>query len=280
MLQISEFTKYFPVSFGLSGRKRAAAIQLFDTLFPLKKEKYHLEKHGITLNPGILNERLLFYFFYNVIRFFKSSDLYKYLYLKKNKGGIFLDIGANLAIYSYLAKKLGYQSYAFEPEPDLAAYLKANPVLYSKYFEIALSDKKEKVSFYKSNFNPGAGTLVLGNADVSIYQKKFEIETDRLDVVLSDSAILKRISVIKIDVEGAEELVVRGMENVLKENSQMAIWCEVRGYQSRRNPGSYERINIYLSQFNYNPFIYQNNKFVPFTEKYERQVFDILYLAD
>ena len=70
------------------------------------------------------------------------------------EGDIFVDIGANLGGYSFLAKSLKSDVFAYEPVKDLYKVLVENSTSFGNIYEKALSDKNETLKFYSSETNP------------------------------------------------------------------------------------------------------------------------------
>jgi hypothetical protein len=62
------------------------------------------------------------------------------------------------------------------------------------------------------------------------------------------------IDLVKIDVEGAEEGMVRGMLDFLSKGHRPDIWCEVRGQSAKRSPGSYAAVRSMLDPLGYTMF--------------------------
>jgi len=159
MIQLADVTKFLPIKIGIAGKRRDMFLLLFEKIFPLKrKQLYKLNNLQVTIDPQNINERLIYYFFYNVLQSYKNSSLYDYICscFSKYTDNIFIDIGANLGFYSYFAKKLGVFTIAFEPENHHFKFLKRNSMFCDKVYKIALSDKKGNCDFYIANeFNQG-----------------------------------------------------------------------------------------------------------------------------
>ncbi len=158
----------------------------------------------------------------------KSSPYFeKYFqdYISNSKeNNIFIDIGANVGFYSFLAlnKKNFQKVYCFEPNPDTFKLLKENISLngYDDYIisnNIVLGSKTSKVSFEKNLVHTG-GSKVVEKDQCSYDDKK---QTVTLSQISFDSYILDKnispsqITFIKIDVEGYEYEVLSGMGTVL-----------------------------------------------------------------
>jgi len=279
ILPIYKITRMVPIKIGITGKRRDLPLKLIKTVFPLKGHLLNLPD-GITIDTNIENEKLLFYYFHNLVRYYQKSPLFSYIRANLSGNDIFLDIGANLGFYSYLAKKIcRCQVFLFEPEPGHLEFLKRNQHLFEKIYDVALSDKAGETDFYVGDGkNPGGSSLVMSAAgwEASGYSHTIKIRTQRLDKMELDPDLIRKIRLIKIDVEGAEKSVVTGMEGLLKEHT-FDIWCEVRGDDSDRNPGSYRDICHYLEQFEYQPMIYDGKKLKTFNEGHVKQVFDILF---
>ena len=89
------------------------------------------------------------------------------------------------------------------------------------------------------------------------YNRTVEVPVTTLDAMLQGRLDgWKKIHLVKIDVEGGEEAVIRGMEECLSSGKIEAIWCEVRGPDSDRNPNSALAVNELLSNHGYRAFCY------------------------
>ncbi len=146
---------------------------------------------------------------------------------KLAKSGMrFIDVGANIGYYTLLFSKLvgpNGKIYAFEPAPEIFQLLKhnvrnkSNVVLEQK----AVSNNKGKVEFALSTRTRSHSFFVPHE-----FIKGFcKIETLTLDDFL-DSQGLKHCDFIKIDIEGAEPLVLEGMANLLQQAQNLLIICE------------------------------------------------------
>jgi FkbM family methyltransferase len=149
-----------------------------------------------------------------------------------NPGEVFIDIGANLGLHSLgVAKDIGCHVAAFEPHPDTANCLDRSIEVNGlsatvTCFRVALSNED------------GLATLVqpLTHAGISALQgpnphfregERFEVRVAQLDSLPEFQTYLaaldKRVGLIKIDIEGAEERALRGMIGLLKEHRPAII---------------------------------------------------------
>lgn len=145
-----------------------------------------------------------------------------------------LDIGANIGYYSViLGKSVGENGkvYAFEPEPTNFQFLErnigANSLSHVKAYRLALANKPGILSFYLHESNKGKHSLI-------DYQKNTEcikVEATTVDSFITKHGI-RKIDLIKIDVEGAEPMVFEGMKETLAKHRPI-IFTEYFPYAIR-----------------------------------------------
>jgi FkbM family methyltransferase len=133
-------------------------------------------------------------------------------------GGVMVDVGANYGIFSLNAARLVGKAgriLAFEPAQGNFSTLEKNLALNDatqvRTFRMALSEKSGTLRLYHDP-DPTRNSLAPG----SNAQDFEEVEVKTLDAILSANAVVK-IDFIKIDVEGADELVCRGALETLRE---------------------------------------------------------------
>jgi FkbM family methyltransferase len=136
-------------------------------------------------------------------------------------GDVFYDIGANYGFFSIIgAKRVGKtgQVYAFEPVPKNASMIRLNANLNRfhqiKVIDKAVSDKEEKQEIWLTQ-NPGGATLTSTGIIPPDMISKLKVGTVVIDSLV-DRGKIRPPSLIKIDVEGAELHVFRGMSGTLK----------------------------------------------------------------
>jgi FkbM family methyltransferase len=137
-----------------------------------------------------------------------------YLERLLSPGKVFVDAGANFGIYTAMASKtVGERGRVISFEPSARAF----PVLQHNIalngfrnvlvFPAALTNKTGRAWLYH---HPAVGSDALAKDstfDSNAYAQR--IATARLDNVLRQTSI-ERVDVIKMDVQGAEELALRG----------------------------------------------------------------------
>lgn len=132
-----------------------------------------------------------------------------------NRGDTIIDIGANQGEYAlWAARKAGSsgQVHAYEPLTSIFNQLKENihlnPELRISPHQTGLSDQPGRLKLYSNdNHNEGVNTLFPDPAHTSKVLEEIELNTLDLEV---EKLGLKKIDLIKIDVEGAELMVLKG----------------------------------------------------------------------
>ena len=141
-----------------------------------------------------------------------------YLEQVLSPGMTFVDAGACYGLYTLAASKIVGETgrvIAFEPASRAFRVLQKNIVLNSLAnvlaYPLALTASKGKAMLH---YHPCVGCDSLGR-DHSFTETAEEIASDCLDDVLQNISI-NHVDVIKMDVQGAEELVLRGASKILR----------------------------------------------------------------
>jgi FkbM family methyltransferase len=146
-------------------------------------------------------------------------------------GDVFVDAGANIGYFTMLAARLGGRVHAFEPHPlnraRLVDHLRDNQLahLVTVHTE-ALSDKRGIATMHMPP--PDAGNH--GEASLFGVGEAVEVATARMDEVLAGT----KPTLIKLDVEGAEPLVVAGMTALVQGEDPPPIIAEYNIDTARR----------------------------------------------
>jgi FkbM family methyltransferase len=212
----------------------------------------HLLKRVAARFPETTQHELRRLFFRRQIRgsrFSTNEQEFKLLDRFIGAGDWALDIGANVGHYAMRMSELvgaAGRVVAFEPVPDTFALLAANARLFPfanvSLFNAAASDRMASVGIKIPRFSEGL---------TNYYQAQLTSEPAALTILaipidaLSLSATVK---LVKIDVEGHEVPVLRGMQRLLERDhpvlivetgSEQAVeLLGGLGYASERLPGS------------------------------------------
>ena len=134
---------------------------------------------------------------------------------------IALDIGANRGIVSYFMSRRFPKVHSFEPNAELGAFLEKVLPANCTVHRCALSDEigESELSVALESGIPihGRGRILTAREASQPYAvQKINLET-------LDAQNLKNVGIIKIDVEGHEEKVIRGGARTLRENQPVLI---------------------------------------------------------
>lgn len=141
------------------------------------------------------------------------------------EGAKVLELGANIGYYALLAALSAERVYAIEPEPHNVALLRANVALNLwddriEVYELAASDSVGKASLYVSENRAEHKLAESSDLPRGSY---IDIETTTIDEFLKG----KEVDVIRMDVEGAEWFIIKGMRNILEGNNPLILIIEV-----------------------------------------------------
>jgi FkbM family methyltransferase len=130
-----------------------------------------------------------------------------------NPGDVVFDVGANIGLYTLpMSRAVGATGtvVSFEPDPDNLRILKhniaANNCNNVLVMPFALGTEDGEMDLYQVDSNRG----YLSFADLSGTGRSVKVRVRRGDNVLREQGIDKP-SIVKIDVEGAEPLVISGL---------------------------------------------------------------------
>jgi len=134
-------------------------------------------------------------------------------------GGVFIDIGANVGMFTLLvADRIGH-AILFEPNPIAAARARENLAingLCHEVQELALSDKNGEV-LLEDRGGTDSTNRTLEDSQTSNYPTH-RVPCRTFDSFLEErEETIERIDAIKIDVEGHENSVLKGMKRTLTE---------------------------------------------------------------
>lgn len=148
------------------------------------------------------------------------------------RGDVVIDIGANIGYYVLMEAKLAGNEgkvYAIEPVTDNANLLKKNAKLNNykniDIFELAIGgeDKDGEICLTKKR---NWCTMLDNkyNKNSAFYTDKKPVKILKLDTFIKD----KRFpNIIRMDVEGYETEIIKGMENILKSGKPLKILMEL-----------------------------------------------------
>lgn len=154
------------------------------------------------------------------------------------EGQIAVDIGASIGYFTNLfARQVGNTGkvFSFEPTPNQFPYLKENIKANGydeivKPFEMAAWDKKEKVK-------------------MPPIDKKFLCQGITIDEVLEKNGVIDKIDFIKIDVDGSEPQVLKGLTKTFEKNPNLKMVFEYYPKYIEETGGSAEEVKKVIDKY-------------------------------
>lgn len=140
-----------------------------------------------------------------VVREIWEENVYEVKDTHFNKGGVVVDLGANIGTFSIYAAHFGATVYAVEPEPHNREALEKN---------IALNSMKDKIHVLPYAISDYKGTAVISDSGGGSTIKDDGIFGAEVEVMSLDNLFslyhINSVDVLKIDVEGAELEIILG----------------------------------------------------------------------
>jgi len=174
--------------------------------------------------------------------------------------GVFIDVGANIGFHTIFASKIlapkGGVVYAFEPFESnyerLNNNLHLNKISNCTIEQFGLYNEEKTVEIC-------IGGLGTGNVSLASQgQYKQDIHLIRFDDYVTSNNI-KKIDVIKMDIEGAELMALQGMVSAI-EKFQPVIILEINPMWTKRMDTSTTELIEYLHSLDYKIFPLQENR--------------------
>lgn len=181
----------------------------------------------------------------------------KFMVRYLHAGDAFVDVGGHYGYYSLLAVALTGSSgrvYAIEPSSSSAAILKENITAFPniKLIQAAASDVHGHITFYEypvpyAEYNTTVKDAYAGQKWIQkIKQIENHVPTVIIDELLAQEGITK--AMFKIDAEGGEPAVLRGMVHSLK---TMDLQVVMEYHYTRSNVSVYEEAVKVLRECGY-----------------------------
>ena len=171
-------------------------------------------------------------------------------------GDTFVDVGANLGQVTLFARRLVGDTgrvFACEPNPRprarLAARLLRNGLQDVEVLPVALSDSDGDGTLHEFDGHSGWGSLVAQAPAGAVASAAVAVQCVRGDRVLREQ-LDGRPSWIKIDVEGHELAVLRGLAETIAAHRPMLV-VEVGAEHQRRAGHSLDELLLVLQDFGY-----------------------------
>ncbi len=152
-------------------------------------------------------------------------------------GDVVLDIGANHGFYSLIAAPRilpGGHVYAFEPSKSFYDLIRASVSVNGlgdtvSVVNLALGDSEADVTLEFDRHWSGDGHLQMGQTRSAISDFQTELVRETVKCVSLDNylgAKLAKVDVIKMDIEGAEGLAIKGMSKIIDRSRNLKMMME------------------------------------------------------
>jgi FkbM family methyltransferase len=173
---------------------------------------------------------------------------------------VFVDVGAHIGYYSLKAAAAlgpGGRVIAIEPNPptvqELRDNIAASGATRVHVSPVACGDKESTLVLYASpRANTGQTSLSRANAEqTGVIAAEYRVRARPLDAIVGDEGV-HRVDVIKIDVEGAEMLVLRGAGRTLDRFHPVVI-VELIEPQLRSMGTSVAEVRAFFTAHGYAP---------------------------
>ncbi|HGE72005.1 TPA: FkbM family methyltransferase [Candidatus Poribacteria bacterium] len=265
--------------------KRAAGIFLMNPYLFLEKSLDRL-RNFIPLPKGPIKKSINGVFFEfdfslgpAIARMYRNDYEHQIVRLIKKylkKGDTFIDVGANIGFISAVAAGCVGQTgqiHSFEPVPSYFSRLKQMADM-NKGFNIivnsyALGEHEGSSNIdVRGNANIGWNTMVQGFMSNKEYS--LEVKVIRLDDYIINNK-LSKIKMIKIDVEGYEFFVLKGLNKLFDSTSyRPLILCEIAPKAYQILGLEIKDLFLYMEGYSYQPFsVINTNRRISYKELQE-----------
>ena len=206
-------------------------------------------------------------FLYNLVDKFLMRDFTELIIKNlKTKKPVIFDVGCYIGNFSTnLQKRLNLKKnsfYLFDANPNLK-------VKNFKYYNEVFSNKIQMKNFYLNEFLPSSGSSLETDVKNDLkwnftrrimtlsFKKKFKsfkIKTNTLDNFCKEKKI-KKIDILKIDVEGSELKVLEGSKKILDKTNiiQVEILQNKKNFDKIKN-----KVTILLKKYNFHKISEKN----------------------
>ena len=168
---------------------------------------------------------------------YSSLEDYETLLVRKTieKGMTILDIGANIGYYTIMMGNYAGEEgsvFAFEPEQNNFRLLEKNIQLNSMSnvypIQKAIADKNGTVNLFINRGHRG-DHRIFDSGDKRAF---IEVEQTSIDEFTKG---MDRVDLIKMDIQGAEYLALKGMEKTIKKNPDLVIVTEFSPHHLKKS---------------------------------------------
>ena len=182
--------------------------------------------------------------------------------LQGDRVSLVLDVGANFGQTSqrYARAFANARIYAFEPDPESYAELvrrhgSSQPRIHGRNLAVSAKTGTARLNV---NVRSSTNSIFETSADASLFvatelmERRFALDVE--SVALTDfcqAEGIEHVDVLKIDVQGAELLVLRGAEELLEQGKIELVYAEVLFAHLYEGQASFREVDEYVTSFGY-----------------------------
>lgn len=204
-----------------------------------------------------------------------------YLRTRIRPDSICVDVGANIGYFTMLMAQCSANVHAFEPITLNASLLRASAELNSFtnicINQCAVGDVEGEVSFSQSADSAYSSMI---DTDRKPLHRVISVPSITLDAYL-DRELIPRVDLLKVDVEGAEELVISGASRLLSDDKRKPnlILMELYDDNLKAFGSSVDFILGKLKSFGYAAFaINGQGQALPYTDELKAAYYNVVFL--
>ncbi|MEQ9370537.1 MAG: FkbM family methyltransferase [Coleofasciculus chthonoplastes F3-SA18-01] len=216
-------------------------------------------------------------------------------YLKE--GDICLDIGANIGYYTHLfASKVGSNGavISIEPLKRNACLIELNSVInntnhFVKVVPTAVSDLEDSELEFSQTADSAFSFVVsdssksrLGSDHIKPGSEKSKMPTTTIDLIVKTLS-LKKVDIVKMDVEGFEYRVLNGMSNLLANSSMRPrlMMIELLSAHLDYYHSSIDEVCNFLEAYGYaSKIINKKGVFSPYEPHHHDKIHNVFFVSD
>ena len=214
----------------------------------------NVSAYGLHLNlPRMSGSLSNFFYFGESFEWSNIEFIRRYL----RPGDTVLDVGANVGMFSYAALQMvgstGHVT-AVEPLPWAAHVIEANASLnhLTSNFQVRALAVSESAGTTRFVADADVSSHISYTSPMEAQSATIEVKTAALDDLIGAGPV----SLVKLDVEGAEHLALRGFRGHLASGSVATIILEAHDHSLREMGSSRSEVVELLAAFGYRLFSY------------------------
>jgi FkbM family methyltransferase len=198
-----------------------------------------------------------------------EPHLTRALHGRLSPGDVCVDVGAHIGYYTLLAsREVGPTGrvYAIEPSSRvfglLSANLELNAAANVTALNVAAGEQEGKAVLYEApGPSPLTSSLCSRMLDAPHGARAEEFVATEVPLVAVDDVVpadlFPRVRVVKVDVEGYEVEVLRGIENLLRASDRIAVFVEMSPEWANEDPAQF--LTDFCRAHRLSPFVLPND---------------------